>query len=78
MLMRRRAIGVRLPFVARAGVVTDVGRALDAARRSRGVLLLIFAGTQLIEFSPTEALNSTMAVVGNNLQAKATDVTSRV
>ncbi|MGH3511839.1 MAG: ATP-binding protein [Pseudonocardiaceae bacterium] len=39
--MRRRAIGVRLPFVARAGVVTYAGAALDAARRSRGILLVV-------------------------------------
>ncbi|HEY6424858.1 MAG TPA: AAA family ATPase [Pseudonocardiaceae bacterium] len=32
---------VRLPFVARAGVVADIGTALDAARRSTGALLLI-------------------------------------
>ncbi|HKS51913.1 MAG TPA: ATP-binding protein [Pseudonocardiaceae bacterium] len=31
----------RLPFVARAGVMADVGAALDAARHGRGTLLLV-------------------------------------
>jgi len=34
-----------------------------------GHLPLMFAGTELIEFSPTEALNATMGVVGANLEA---------
>jgi hypothetical protein len=29
------------------------------------------AGTEVVEFSPTEALNATMAVVGANLAAAA-------
>ena len=32
-------------------------------------LPLIFAGTELVEFSPTAALNETMGVVGKNLEA---------
>lgn len=34
-----------------------------------GHLPLVFAGTELIEFSPTDALNQTMAVVTRNMQA---------
>ena len=34
-----------------------------------GHLPLIFAGTELIEFSPTDALNTVMGVVGANLEA---------
>ena len=41
----------------------------DAYYGAPGHVPLIFAGTELIEFSPTEALNSTMAVVGGNLEA---------
>ena len=34
-----------------------------------GHLPLIFADTELIEFSPTDALNTVMRVVGANLEA---------
>jgi len=34
-----------------------------------GHLPLMFAGTELIEFSPTDALNTVMGVVGANLEA---------
>ena len=41
----------------------------DAYYGAPGHLPLLFAGTELIEFSPAAALNSTMAVVGQNLEA---------
>jgi hypothetical protein len=41
----------------------------DAYYGAPGHLPLLFAGTELIEFSPTEALDATMAVVGANLEA---------
>jgi len=45
----------------------------DAYYGAPGHLPLIFAGTELVEFSPTDALNATMSVVGANLEAsKAT------
>ena len=47
----------------------EVYQAGDAYYGAPGHVPLIFAGTELIEFSPTEALNSTMAVVGRNLEA---------
>ena len=47
----------------------EVYTAGDAYYGAPGHLPLLFAGTELIEFSPTAALNSTMAVVGQNLQA---------
>ncbi|MEV6975881.1 hypothetical protein [Kitasatospora sp. NPDC093806] len=49
----------------------EVYRAGDAYYGAPGHLPLIFAGTELIEFSPTEALERTMAVVGRNLAATA-------
>ncbi|MFJ3789419.1 hypothetical protein [Kitasatospora sp. NPDC090091] len=47
----------------------EVFRAGDAYYGAPGHLPLIFAGTELIEFSPTEALEQTSAVVGRNLEA---------
>jgi len=47
----------------------EVYTAGDAYYGAPGHLPLLFAGTELIEFSPTAALNSTMAVVSQNLQA---------
>ncbi|MFB7615406.1 hypothetical protein [Kitasatospora sp. NPDC056181] len=47
----------------------EVYQAGDAYYGAPGHLPLIFAGTELIEFSPTEALERTMAVVGHNLEA---------
>jgi hypothetical protein len=44
-------------------------RAGDAYYGAPGHLPLVFAGTEVVEFSPTEALNQTMAVVGANLAA---------
>jgi hypothetical protein len=41
----------------------------DAYYGAPGHLPLVFAGTEVVEFSPTEALNLTMAVVGANLAA---------
>ncbi len=41
----------------------------DAYYGAPGHLPLIFAGTELIEFSPTPALNRTLEVVGANLAA---------
>jgi len=48
---------------------TEIYTAGDAYYGAPGHLPLLFAGTELIEFSPTAALNSTMAVVSQNLQA---------
>ena len=47
----------------------EVFQAGDAYYGAPGHLPLIFAGTELIEFSPTEAYGRTMAVVGRNLAA---------
>jgi hypothetical protein len=41
----------------------------DAYYGAPGHLPLIFAGTELVEFSPTETLNQTMDVLGANLAA---------
>jgi hypothetical protein len=41
----------------------------DAYYGAPGHLPLMFAGTELIEFSPTGALNQTMGVLGANLAA---------
>jgi hypothetical protein len=41
----------------------------DAYYGAPGHLPLMYADTELIEFSPTERLNATMAVVGANLAA---------
>ena len=47
----------------------EVYTAGDAYYGAPGHLPLLFAGTELVEFSPTAALAETMAVVGQNLQA---------
>jgi len=47
----------------------EVFKAGDAYYGAPGHLPLMFAGTELIEFSPTEALNETMAVIEKNLAA---------
>jgi len=55
----------------------EVFQAGDAYYGRPGHLPLMFADTELVEFSPTDALNATMAVVGANLQAaKAANVVS--
>jgi hypothetical protein len=41
----------------------------DAYYAAPGHLPLVFAGTEVVEFSPTEALQQTMAVVGMNMEA---------
>jgi hypothetical protein len=41
----------------------------DAYYGAPGHLPLLFAGTELVEFSPTAALNETMGVIGKNLEA---------
>jgi hypothetical protein len=41
----------------------------DAYYGAPGHLPLIFAGTEIVEFSPAGPLAETMAVVGKNLQA---------
>lgn len=40
----------------------------DAYYAGPGHLPLVFAGTELVEFSPTDAFNETMAVVAGNMQ----------
>lgn len=47
----------------------EVFEAGDAYFGAPGHLPLVFAGTELIEFSPTDMLNETMAVVTRNMQA---------
>lgn len=42
----------------------------DAYYAAPGHLPLVFAGTELVEFSPTRQLQRTMAVVAANLQAE--------
>lgn len=55
----------------------EVFHAGDAYYGRPGHLPLMFADTELVEFSPTDALNATMAVVGANLQAaKSANVVS--
>ena len=46
----------------------EVFEAGHAYYGSPGHVPLVFAGTELIEFSPTDALNETMAVVTRNMQ----------
>jgi len=47
----------------------EVYSAGDAYYGAPGHLPLLFAGTELVEFSPTGLLNQTTAVVGKNLEA---------
>jgi hypothetical protein len=47
----------------------EVFTAGDAYYGAPGHLPLLFAGTELVEFSPTASLNETMGVVGKNLEA---------
>jgi hypothetical protein len=47
----------------------EVFQAGDAYYGAPGHLPLIFGGTEIIEFSPTSALEQTMSVVGRNLEA---------
>jgi hypothetical protein len=47
----------------------EVYEAGDAYFGAPGHLPLMFAGTELVEFSPTDALNQTMGIVGQNLEA---------
>jgi hypothetical protein len=47
----------------------EVFEAGDAYYGAPGHLPLLFAGTELVEFSPTDALNQSMAVIGQNLEA---------
>ncbi|HEY2691508.1 MAG TPA: hypothetical protein VGJ50_23940 [Streptosporangiaceae bacterium] len=47
----------------------EVFKAGDAYYGGPGHLPLMFAGTELIEFSPTAALNETMAVIEKNMAA---------
>jgi len=47
----------------------EVYTAGDAYYGAPGHLPLLFARTELVEFSPTGALNETMSVIGKNLEA---------
>jgi hypothetical protein len=47
----------------------EVFQAGDAYYGRPGHLPLMFAGTELVEFSPTEALNELLATLGANLEA---------
>jgi hypothetical protein len=51
---------------------TEILRAGDAYYLRPGHLTELADGTEVVEFSPTEELNKTMAVVGANMQAGAT------
>jgi hypothetical protein len=44
-------------------------RAGDAYYGAPGHLPLVFAGSEVIEFSPTELLNQTMSVVARNMNS---------
>ena len=64
--------------VVRSGQVTiryvdreETYRAGDAYYAEPGHLPLVFAGTELVEFSPTEQLQQTMGVLGANMAAMA-------
>ena len=64
--------------VVRAGKLTiryadreETFSAGDAYYAEPGHLPLVFAGTEVVEFSPTEALQQTMGVVGANMAALA-------
>ena len=50
---------------------TETYAAGDAYYAPAGHTPVLTAGTEIIEFSPTEALNATMTVVGANLAAAA-------
>jgi hypothetical protein len=50
----------------------EVFKAGDAYYVGPGHLPLMFAGTELIEFSPAEILTETMAVIGQNMAAAGT------
>ena len=50
---------------------TETYSASDAYYAPAGHTPVVTAGTEVIEFSPTEALNATMTVVGANLAAAA-------
>ena len=45
-------------------------RAGDAYYAAPGHLPLVFAGTEVVEFSPTAQLQATMAVLGANMAAQ--------
>ena len=47
----------------------EVFTAGDAYYGAPGHLPLLFAGTELVEFSPTGPLTETMGVIGKNLEA---------
>src|SRR5436309_4337931 len=47
----------------------EVFEAGDAYYGAPGHLPLLFAGSELVEFSPTAALNETMGVIAKNLEA---------
>jgi hypothetical protein len=51
-------------------------RAGDAYYAPPGHLPLVSQGTETIEFSPTDLLGETLAVVGQNLAALSTDVSA--
>ena len=50
-------------------ITTRFYSAGDAYYGAPGHLPLLFAGTELVEFSPTGPLNQTMAAVSKNLEA---------
>jgi hypothetical protein len=52
----------------------EVYEAGDAYYAPRGHTPLFYAGTEVVEFSPTEAFDETIGVVAENLQAARVDV----
>ena len=49
----------------------EVFKAGDAYYGAPGHLPLVFAGTELVEFSPTDKLNQTMEVITRNMAVEA-------
>ena len=63
-------------LLARPGTAHDeVYTAGDAYYGTPGHLPLLFAGTELVEFSPTGPLTEMMGVLGKNLEAARADLT---
>ena len=60
---------VRGKLILRYADRDEVYEAGDAYYGAPGHLPLVFGGSEVVEFSPSEALEATMSVVGANLQA---------
>jgi hypothetical protein len=60
---------VRGKLVLRYADRDEIYQAGDAYYGAAGHLPLIFAGSEIVEFSPSGALQATMGVIGANLEA---------